>query len=253
MVSSKPTIVIVHGGWQRQYQYEALAEGLAEKGFEVLRPENATAGEDISQLKGKTYLDDVDVIRDIIETPLAAGKEIILVCHSYAGIPASAAAEGYQVHERKQKGLAGGIKHVVYLAAVALPAKGLSLLAAIGGSYPPWMEKQGDVITINENGKDALFNDYDSETASRLLAGCVYQGTLSLETPSAFAAVDVGVPKTYVVCELDRAVPVEAQLGMAGALGEGTNIVRVQSGHSVYGNHKVLPDLLKAIEQAADA
>ncbi|KAI1018650.1 hypothetical protein LB503_005532 [Fusarium chuoi] len=253
MVNSKPTIVIIHGGWQRQYQYEALAQALLEKGFEV---------------KGKTYLDDVAVIRDIIEVPLAAGEELILVCHSYAGIPTSAAVEGYQVHERKEQGLPGGIKHIVYLAAVALPAKGLSLLAAIGGSYPPWMDKQvcavliassayshhgekGDVITVNENGKNALFNDYDSQTASRLLAGCVYQSTSSLETPSTFAAVDVAVPKTYVVCELDQAVPVEAQLGMAGALGEGTNIVRVQSGHSVYGNHKVLPDLLNVIEQAA--
>ena len=98
-----------------------------------------------------------------------------------------------------------------------------------------------------------MFNDYDAQTASRLLAGCVYQSTSSLETPSAFVAVDVAVPKTYVVCELDHAVPVEAQLSMASALGERTNIVRVQSGHSVYGNRKVLPDLLRAIEQAADA
>ncbi|KAJ4253962.1 hypothetical protein NW762_010361 [Fusarium torreyae] len=253
MINSKPTIVIVHGGWQRQYQYEALAQGLVERGFEVLRPESATAAAEVSQVKGKTYLDDVAVIRDIIEAPLAAGKEIILVCHSYAGIPASAAAEGYQVPERKVQGLSGGIKHIVYLAALALPAKGLSLLAAIGGSYPPWMDNQGDVVAVNERGEDALFNDYDAQTASRLLAGCVYQSTSSLETPSDFAAVDVAVPKTYVVCELDHAVPVEAQLGMASALGERTNIVRVQSGHSVYGNRKVLPDLLRLIEQVADA
>lgn len=142
MPSDKPVVVIIHGAWQRQQQYQLLGQSLLDRGFEVLRPENATAGREIAEIQGKAYLDDVAVIHKAIEPSLAAGREIVLVCHSYGGIPTSAAAEGYQVHERKEKGLAGGIKHIVYLAAAALPFKGLSLIAALGGLYADWMDKQ---------------------------------------------------------------------------------------------------------------
>ncbi|EXK28597.1 hypothetical protein FOMG_15066 [Fusarium oxysporum f. sp. melonis 26406] len=182
MVHDKPVIVIVHGAWQRPSQYDALKQGLASRGFSVVQPESATAGTVISEVCGKTYLDDVTVIRAVVD---------------YGGIPGSAAAEGYQVHERHEKGLPGGIKHIVYLAAFALPERGMSLLSAIGGTYAPFMNNEGGVISLGQGAQDALFNDSDSETANRLLAGCVYQSTASLETPSMFAATDVSVPKTY--------------------------------------------------------
>ncbi|KAH7020465.1 Alpha/beta hydrolase fold-1 [Ilyonectria destructans] len=250
MATDKPVIVLVHGAWQRPDQYESLKQGLAGRGFTVLQPESATSGTSIAELRGKTYLDDVAVIRGAIEEPLAAGKEVILVCHSYGGIPTSAAAEGYQVHERREQGLPGGIKHIVYLAAFAFPEKGLSLLIALGGAYAPFMDNKGDVIALGEGAKDALFNDCDSETADRLLAGAVYQSTASFETPTTFAAADVVVPKTYVVCEDDHALPLDAQLAMVNALGNATEI-RVQSGHCVHLNAEALPKVLDAIETAA--
>ncbi|KAJ9414659.1 hypothetical protein QL093DRAFT_2569427 [Fusarium oxysporum] len=224
-------------------QYDALKQGLASRGFSVVQPESATAGTVISEVCGKTYLDDVTVIRAAVEQPLAAGKEIVLVCHSYGGIPGSAAAEGYQVHERHEKGLPGGIKHIVYLAAFALPEKRMSLLSAIGGTYAPFMNNEGGVISLGQGAQDALFNDSDSETANRLLAGCVYQSTASLETPS--------IHTTYVACENDHALPFDAQIAMSNALGNFTNVIKVRSGHSVYQNMEVLPEVLAAIETAA--
>ncbi|KAK2668877.1 Alpha/Beta hydrolase fold [Fusarium oxysporum f. sp. vasinfectum] len=243
MVHDKPVIVIVHGAWQRPSQYDALKQGLASRGFSVVQPESATAGTVISEVCGKTYLDDVTVIRAALEQPLAAGKEIVLVCHSYGGIPGSAAAEGYQVHERHEKGLPGGIKHIVYLAAFALPRERDVPVVS------HW--RHGGVISLGQGAQDALFNDFDSETANRLLAGCVYQSTVSLETPSMFAATDVSVPKTYVACENDHALPFDAQIAMSNALGNFTNVIKVRSGHSVYQNMEVLPEVLAAIETAA--
>lgn len=105
---------------------------------------------------------------------------------------------------------------------------------------------------MDGGAKDALFNDWDSETADSLLAGCVYQSTASLETPTSFAASEIAVPKTYVACENDHALPFDAQLAMIDALGNGTRVVRVRSGHSVYGNTEVLPEVLEAIERAAN-
>jgi len=142
MATEKPIIVLIHGAWQTAAQWQPLAEVLITNGFTVLQPQNASSGTDAAAIRGKTYRDDVEVIRFALESHLATGKEIVLVCHSYGGVPASAAAEGYQVHERRALGLSGGIKHVVYLAAFAFPAKDISLLMALGGDYAPFMNKK---------------------------------------------------------------------------------------------------------------
>ena len=142
MATEKPIIVLIHGAWQTAAQWQPLAEVLITNGFTVLQPQNASSGTDAAAIRGKTYRDDVEVIRFALESHLATGKEIVLVCHSYGGVPASAAAEGYQVHKRRALGLSGGIKHVVYLAAFAFPAKDISLLMALGGDYAPFMNKK---------------------------------------------------------------------------------------------------------------
>lgn len=142
MAPENPIIVLVHGAWQTAAQWQPLAERLVGSGFTVVQPQNASSGTDAATLRGKTYQDDVKVIRSAMQPHLAAGKEIVIVCHSYGGVPASAAAAGYQVHERRALGLSGGIRHIVYLAAFAFPAKGLSLLMALGGDYAPFMNKK---------------------------------------------------------------------------------------------------------------
>lgn len=142
MATEKPIIVLIHGAWQTAAQWQPLAEGLKSNDFTVLQPQNATSGPDADLIRGKTYRDDVEVIRLAIEPHLAAGKDIVFVCHSYGGVPASAAAEGYQVHERHAIGLPGGVKDIVYLAAFAFPVKEISLLMALGGAYAPFMNNE---------------------------------------------------------------------------------------------------------------
>lgn len=136
----KPTIVLVHGAWHLPSHYNMLKDKLTERGFAVIQPRNASVGQ-ASDIKGKTHLDDVAAIHEAMESPLSDGKEIIVICHSYGGIPGSAAVEGYQIHERRDKGWKGGIKHIVYVASFALPARGLSLKTAIGGTYGPFMDR----------------------------------------------------------------------------------------------------------------
>lgn len=140
MGGRKPIIVLVHGAWQRQEHLSRLRETLVQRDFMVLQPENASAGNDVNSVRGKTHLDDVSIIHKTISPALDAGEEMIIVCHSYGGIPASAALESFQIGERRAHGLPGGIIHIVYLAAVALPAKGMSLLAALGGQWPEFMD-----------------------------------------------------------------------------------------------------------------
>ncbi|KAJ4142078.1 hypothetical protein NW754_014869 [Fusarium falciforme] len=224
-----------------------LKDKLTERGFTVIQPRNASVGQ-VSDIKGKTHLDDVVAIHEAMESPLNDGKEIIVVCHSYGGIPGSAAVQGYQIHERRDKGLKGGIKHIVYVASFALPARGLSLKTAIGGTYGPFMDRTDDYLPLNENAKNAFYHDIESKLADQMLANCVYQSTASFETPSEFVAPDIAVPKTYVACENDRAIPIEGQLAMAGAMGDTVKIERLAAGHSPYLDPGFLSRLVEIID-----
>lgn len=138
--TEKPVIAIVQGAWHRRPHYESFTQVLTSKGYTVLQPDNVTAGL-VKAIKGKTHLDDVEVIRQTLQPSLDEGKKIVLVCHSYGGIPGSAATEGYQIHEREAKGLKGGIVHVIFVTSFALPVKGLSLLAAVGGTFGPFLNR----------------------------------------------------------------------------------------------------------------
>jgi hypothetical protein len=144
-ITERPVIAIIQGAWHRKPHYEAFTQALTSKGYTVLQPGNATAGL-VENIKGKTHLDDVEIIRQTLQPSLDEGKKIVLVCHSYGGIPGSAAAEGYQIHEREAKGLSGGIVHVVYVASFALPVKGLSLLAAVGGTFGPFLDRTVSLV-----------------------------------------------------------------------------------------------------------
>ncbi|KAF5632719.1 hypothetical protein F52700_6256 [Fusarium sp. NRRL 52700] len=265
--SEKPVIAIVQGAWHRASHYQNLVQSLADKGFTVLQPDNVTAGNDES-IKGKTHLDDVEAIRKSLQPALDQGKRIVLVCHSYGGIPGSAAVEGYQVHEREAAGLSGGISHVVYIAAFALPVKGLSLLSAAGGTHGPFLDRtvaykhvvwsrilltylQNDICYLNDKAQNAFYNDCTPEVAKKAISECVNHSTASLETPADFVATDITVSKTYVVCEIDNTVPVQGQLAMVGAMGDAVNVEKIEAGHCPFVNDKILPKVVEIIEKAA--
>ena len=59
-----------------------------------------------------------------VEPLLAEDKEIIIVCHSYGGVPKGGAIdEAMSVVERSKIGLKGGILGLIYMTSYILPAQ----------------------------------------------------------------------------------------------------------------------------------
>lgn len=65
------------------------------------------------------------------------GKEIVLVMHSYGGMPGGAAAYGLSKQERSAVGLRGGIIGLVYIAAL-IARQGDALVDMMGGQLHEW-------------------------------------------------------------------------------------------------------------------
>jgi alpha-beta hydrolase superfamily lysophospholipase len=164
--SSKPVICLAHGAWHYPLYYRNLIDPLRAQGYTVLAPTNATVGIDDS-IAGKTYVDDVKRIHEVLLPHLDAGKEAVMVCHSYGGIPGTAALEGQTVEERADKGLKGGVKAILYVAAVGLPQRGMSLYTLAGQDFGVWHRQEVKLPYDNHRGQthylQLLGRDADSE------------------------------------------------------------------------------------------
>ena len=75
---------------------------------------------------------DVLAVRQVLEELTDAGKEIIVVAHSYGSIPTCEAVQGLGCEERGKLGKAGGVVRLVFIAAWLL-RQGESPPDVIGG------------------------------------------------------------------------------------------------------------------------
>lgn len=138
--SSKPAIIIVHGAWSLPSpSYEPLKQQLEGLGYECYLPHLRTSGGD-GDVRGQTWEADVKVILDTAQPLFDRGREVVIVAHSYGGIPAGAATSGNGVADRAREGKPGGFRQIIYVAAFAIPAAGMDLLTVFGGQWPPWAD-----------------------------------------------------------------------------------------------------------------
>lgn len=108
--ATKPTVVMVHGGWADSSGWNAQVSALRKRGYPVIAPANP--------LRGLTS--DADYVRSVLRT---ISGPIVLVGHSYGGAVISNAAVGVP-----------NVEALVYIAAFA-PDEGESL-AQLVTKYP---------------------------------------------------------------------------------------------------------------------
>lgn len=131
------TIVIVPGSFAPADLYTEFVGVLSKHGLETLVVDTPSVG----RREGKdpaTMTDDADEITRVVLPLVDQGKEVILVAHSYGGIPTTQSLEKLSQKARSAQGKSGGVKKVVYLTAVILQA-GSSNFELFGGNMPEWV------------------------------------------------------------------------------------------------------------------
>ncbi|KAI0109056.1 Alpha/beta hydrolase fold-1 [Nemania sp. FL0031] len=235
--SSKPVIILVPGAWHLPDAWHKVKHRLEAVGFEVYTPKLLTAAK--PETPDCTWRVDVAVIHDLAIPLFNQGRQAVIVGHSYGGIVATVSVEGQTVADRQSRGLLGGFSAVVYLCAFAFPQPGLSLLSMLGGTYGmDWIDaaepftKPSRPIKVKPQ-LTPFYSDLPLDEATKWIEKLQYQSQRSFEEPSAFCASDIKIPMTYLVCEGDRALPVQAQESMANAI-PGMKIRRCSAGHSPF-------------------
>ena len=146
-MASKPTVVIVPGAWHSPLHYDALITFLEAAGYPTVSrrlPSVDTATPNLTTANG-----DAQFIAQQVLTPLLNdGKDIVLVAHSYGGIPGGAAANGLSKTDRTAAGLHGGIIGLIWIAALVAPNT-VSLLQLLGGKFGDWVQLDVSIQSIS--------------------------------------------------------------------------------------------------------
>lgn len=137
MATSKPTIAIVPGAWHPPAAYAPLTSALKEAGFDFTvtslpsldssDPTSADCEADAKALH-QQFLSLLD----------ESGNDVVLLVHSYGGIPASGGSYGLSKKSREKQGKTTGVLGMIYMSAFVVP-EGQSLVGYLGGSHPPYL------------------------------------------------------------------------------------------------------------------
>lgn len=136
-----PTVVFTPGAWHGTWAFDTVRASLEALGY----PTEAVALPSVGSTDATVGVaEDAAALAAELATLTDAGKDVVMVCHSYGGVVASTAVEGYGYADRVAAGLSGGVIMLVYMTAFAAPAQ-TSLLDALGGEYLWWMTPDSTV------------------------------------------------------------------------------------------------------------
>ena len=133
-----PTIVLVPGAWHSPVHYQFLFSQLETFGYPIVsRPLPSC---DSPHPRAESVAGDAKYIRESLLLPLiSAGKEIVLVMHSYGGCPGSTAAAGLSKAAQTAAGKPGGIIGLIFMCGF-IAHEGDSLLSTLPGEkFNPWV------------------------------------------------------------------------------------------------------------------
>jgi pimeloyl-ACP methyl ester carboxylesterase len=210
--AGKPTTyVLIHSAWLGGWAWQPLASILEQRGHKVIAPDLPGHGADKTppaQVTMEAYLKTVTEILDAQDEP------VVLVGHSLGGIVISQAAE-----LRPDK-----VRALVYLCAFLLPLDGSFKKATEGVRSLVLdnlvMAADGGSVTIKEDViHEALAHDVAEEAFAEARARIVPEPAAPLATPLASTEEGWGrIPRYYIECLADRAIPPEVQQAMYTAI-----------------------------------
>lgn len=155
-MASDPVFVFVPGAWHTPKSFTPVLKILTSSGYELDAVSLPSVGaETRNEAPVKSWDPDVEAVRKAVLSHLDQGKDVILVCHSYGGAPASQAVRGLSKKAREEQGRQGAVIRIVYIAGLLVKI-GSYLWESTGGK--PWL----DVIRVEVNLRAAALRSLDS-------------------------------------------------------------------------------------------
>ncbi|KAH0848250.1 hypothetical protein AYO21_05376 [Fonsecaea monophora] len=230
---SKPSILLVPGSFALPEFYDTVINPIAAKGYEIKglhKPSVGIASGKPREGAPPTMYDDASFIAKEVEKLADQGKDVILVSHSYGGVPVTESTKGLSKEERQKQGKKGGIVNLAYMTAL-VPAIGQTAKDVLG-DVPK--EQQLD-LKVDENGwmyhdpaeasAAIVFSDLPLEEGAAWIRKFPRHSALSFVGELTHAGYK-DIPVSYLLCEKDLCIPANVQR-------EGIDRIEKESGRKV--------------------
>jgi len=215
---SRPTVVCVPGAWHGPEIYAKTLSILTEHNYPTVALPLPSVG---ASPPHTSFDEDVKGIRDCLtKLVIEEEKEVVLVTHSYSGMPGAEAPVGLGKRDREAAGKKGGVIRLVFIMAFAMP-EGFQPTAG-GAQFPEWMKpdmevsycafsllhkfdahKNGTVTVPTEDAKRVFYHGISSEEGD-LWASKLSHQSIGVYTSTTSYAAWRHIPSTYVVGTEDK-------------------------------------------------
>ncbi|MEV6105154.1 alpha/beta hydrolase [Streptomyces sp. NPDC051940] len=200
--------VLVHGAWHRPSTFDLLRVELDALGHASVSVNLPTAGPDPQG----GLAEDAAAVRAAIE---AIEGPVVVLAHSYGGIPVTQAAAGLS-----------NVQQLIYLAAY-VPDIGESMFTIHGVPDP---EDSDALFPIGDDPHSLLYADVPSPLAEQAVADLVEQ-RVQPWVDRVTAAAWRTIPSTYIITERDATLPVALQERMSAHTKQ---VRRIATSHSPF-------------------
>ena len=217
MAAIKPTIVLIHGGWHIPSTYFKFTSALRSAGYEVHIPRLASMNEARPPNAGLAA--DTALVRGYIESLVDAGRIVIAIMHSYGGQVGTNALHGLGLNNGpRAEGLLGGVAHLIYMCAFALPEGGsmVGKVKEFGHEHllPVAFDFADDDSCVNRDPKTLLVGPGVDDAAVETYVSSLVRWN----GKSMYQAVEHcawrEIPVTYIYTSQDMTVPLDYQKSM---------------------------------------
>ena len=198
---------------------------------------------------------DSKAVREKFLVPLVEkeGKEVVVVMHSYGGMPGSAASTGLGKDQRAREDMPGGVVGLIFISGFVI-AEGATVADAQGGKLPPWVTEdsvcllKSSVIRLaNHNLQPStgltmpadpiavLAADIGLVKAQASVAELLPHATVAFKSPSpppAWAEPAFRGRLAYIMCTEDQAIPKVGQEIMMQLTGQPWVVRELQGSHN---------------------
>ncbi|KAJ5949976.1 hypothetical protein N7454_001560 [Penicillium verhagenii] len=216
-MNESTTVLFVPGAWHNPDCYDPIVERLEAVNYKTRKIPLPSVN------PPKHFLDfseDVAAIRAEIEQAANEGQNVVLVVHSYGGLPSNEAIKGLDIKTRQKAGLAGGVTHLFFCCSFVIP-EGQSLISAFGGNDLPWFIVSDDKLEASPADPDKIFyNDCTPSQVDSAVAALRPHSYQCFHTICTYAAWK-HVPSTYLYCLQDAAIPLPVQKMMVEGTADG--------------------------------
>ncbi|KAF2019376.1 alpha/beta-hydrolase [Aaosphaeria arxii CBS 175.79] len=233
-MSSKPAIVFVPGSFAPAPLYDNLHKPVESHGLSLTVVDLVTVGKKPGP--PPTIYDDASHIASVVSKLVDEGKDVVLICHSYGGIPTTQSTKGLTKKEREAEGKKGGIVRLAYMTALAVDV-GMSAQGALEGAAtgPLGVDEDGWMYQVNpEETAPLVFGHLPLDDQVIWVKKFAQHSAVSFANELTHPGYN-DVPVSYLFCEDDKCVlPSHQQAGIdriEKSSGQKVDVTRLNSDH----------------------